>query len=200
MADLYSSFEEMVRHEVEGEDFLIERCFRSPEVLILAIHGGPIEKHTDLIAREISGADYSLYALVGKRRFGNKDHLHIRSERYSEPRVDEMLETAQAVVSIHGECNTADPYVMLGGRDEALRDGIGASLKRAGFVIQDPKDGVAGVDPDNICNRGAGGRGGVQLEISKSLRDDLADDPALLHKFVASVRHELAKRGSGRGA
>ena len=179
MADLYQSFAEMARHEVEDTDFVIEKSVRSPEVLVLAIHGGPIEKHTDLVAREIAGEEHSLYALIGKRKSGNKDHLHIRSKLYREPRVDEMLETAQAVISIHGECNTTESYVMLGGRDEALRDRISASLEKAGFMIADAKSGVKGLHPNNICNRGSSGRGGVQLEISKRLRDRLAADPTL---------------------
>ena len=190
----------MARHEVEGTDFVIERCVRSPEVLILAIHGGPIERHTDLVARGIAGEEHSLYVLIGKREFGNKDHLHIRSEVYREPRVEEMLETATAVISIHGESNTTESYLMLGGRDEALRDRIGASLKKAGFKIADAKDGLRGLDPNNICNRGGSGRAGVQFEISKRLRDALAADSGLLQEFVAAVRGDLGPTGGGHGA
>jgi len=45
-------------------------------------------------------------------------------------------------------------------------------LKAVGIAVANRNFKYPGVNPDNICNRGASGRG-AQLEISRGLRDDI---------------------------
>ena len=55
---------------------------------------------------------------------------------------------------------------------------------------------VAATGNKNICNRGLS-RAGVQLEISKKLRDALSKEPDQLKKFVRAIRGVLIVSGTG---
>lgn len=176
----------------EGRDFRIEqRLGMTPGTVVLAIHGGRIERHTDLIARCIAGEEFSYYALIGGMLRENKKHLHIASEKFDECRAVEMVEEAERVISIHGEKDTKEKYVMLGGRDYELKRRIAKALEGENFTtIKNPPNAYAAKSKENICNRGQSGAG-VQLEISKKLRDTLFNESDQLKKFVRAIRGEL---------
>ena len=191
--DLYGCYEALARVERVGTDYRLEVRLGAPSVLVLAIHGGPIEKYTDVIANRVAGTDFSYYALVGMRRKDNKRHLHIKSERFREPVAMQMVARAQLIVSIHGEENLERPHVMLGGRDDQLKTEIQARLKTAGFEVEDPPRRLSGTDPCNICNCGPRGVG-AQLEISMALRESLSENDDRMEDFVLAIREALAER------
>lgn len=175
----------------EGRDFLIKQRFGVTRgTVVLAIHGGRIERQTDHIASRIAGKEFSYYALIGKRLHENKKCLHIASEKFDDPRAVKMVEVAERVISIHGERNTKEKYVMLGGLDCELECCIAKALEEENFTIKNPPIDLAATSKKNICNRGKVGAG-VQLEISKKLRDALSKESNQLYKFVRAIRGEL---------
>jgi phage replication-related protein YjqB (UPF0714/DUF867 family) len=184
--DKYRNFEELRGSEREGADFRIRVLRRTMAVGTLAPHGGKIEPGTSRIAEAIAGDDYSLYCFEGLRRQGNSD-LHIRSVNFTEPRCLDLISNCALVVSVHGIDDT-NSHVEVGGLDSTLRDLINRHLQTAGFSAESVARGNrAGRDPSNICNRGASGRG-VQLEVTRGMRDQLVANAAELRRFADAVR------------
>ena len=181
--DKYSCFADLRKHEDAGA-FKIVAQERDSDVLILAPHGGAIEPGTSQIAREIARDDFCLYLFEGKREHCNYDTLHVTSTRFDEPRCLRMLNRARVVLAVHGCSETGREVVYLGGRNHALRDQVAAALEAADYEA--PTDGhrFPGSDPRNICNLSKGD-GGVQLELSKALRNVM--DVAAFSEVVRST-------------
>ena len=75
------------------------------------------------------------------------------------------------VVAVHGLAGR-HKAVDVGGRDDQLRDLIDTKLRASGFNSKIVTSGShAATSRSNICNKGRRGAG-VQLEITKGLRDD----------------------------
>jgi phage replication-related protein YjqB (UPF0714/DUF867 family) len=71
-------------------------------------------------------------------------------------------------------------------------------LETAAFQTRTPPEGLQGIDPENICNRGRL-KGGVQLELSRKERDFLKTDKEKLEKFAGAVREAIQRfLGSNR--
>jgi phage replication-related protein YjqB (UPF0714/DUF867 family) len=97
------------------------------------------------------------------------------------------------VVAVHGLAGRREA-VDVGGRDHQLRDLIDANLHAAGFDSKIVTSGShAATSKSNICNKGRRGAG-VQLEITKGLRDDFmqgARSPKLAD-FADAVANAIA--------
>ena len=189
MASSYLSFEELASREVEGQDYRIRIELRDPRVLIMAPHGGKIEPMTAEVAESIAGMDYSFYSFDGLKADGNSA-LHIESHFFDEPRALEAVQKADVVITIHGQIDQKEEFVMVGGLNDILRSKIIQELERAGFQNRAPTEGLMGTDPMNICNRGKL-KQGVQLEISRKVRDLLRTDENELQKFAGAVRNAI---------
>jgi phage replication-related protein YjqB (UPF0714/DUF867 family) len=189
----YRSFKELSQQEVEGQDYRIRIELRDPRVLILAPHGGKIEPMTAEISEAIAGMDYSFYSFEGLKAGGNSV-LHVESHLFDEPRALKAAEKADVVISVHGQMNQRDEYVMMGGLDTDLRLEMERQLEAAGFQARPPTEGLMGTDPLNICNRGKSGQG-VQLEISRKVRDLLRNDRDRLRVFAEAVRRAVRMKG-----
>lgn len=120
----------------------------------------------------------------------NKE-LHVTSVNCDDPVARSLVAGSFNTVSVHG-CTWQDANpkrtdgpkpgedlkgVVLGGRNATLREAIGTNLKNAGFQIFSGGDQVNGDEPANICNRTLTGEG-VQLELTRELRDWLYNDPS----------------------
>lgn len=181
--DLYRNFNTLAAHEVENKDFRIRvRDLKSP-VSIVAPHGGRIEPGTCLIAQKIAGTLYNYYCFEGLKDKRNKS-LHITSHRFDEPRALDLITASDVVVTIHA-CKDRTNTVYIGGlyRDLALK--IDKYLTKIKFHVA-KQENYAGIHPDNICNK-AKIKKGVQLEISRSIRDD----PEKTEALSAAVQHCL---------
>ena len=189
----YSSFKELADCEVEGQDYRIRIELRDPRVLILAPHGGRIEPATVEIAEAIAGTNYSFYAFEGLKRDGN-NVLHIESHLFDEPRALKAVEKADVVIAVHGQIDRKDGFIMAGGLDTHLRSEIERQLETSGFLTRLPAEGLMGTDPQNICNRGKL-RQGVQLEISRKVRDLLRNDTDRLRALGEAVRRAIGMKG-----
>lgn len=184
--DSYRSFDQLRRHQAPGSDYRVRIRNVGSQISIIAPHGGRIEPRTSEIAVKIARNDYNCYLFEGIRERDN-GCLHITSHRFDEPGAIEMLAASQVVVAVHA-CTGTDGRVYLGGRDGRLKQLIAAELKAAGINACGDHPRFQGVNPDNICNRGAT-RKGVQLEISRDLRDD----PANVERICHAVRAALGK-------
>jgi phage replication-related protein YjqB (UPF0714/DUF867 family) len=200
MIDRYSNFAELSRNERDGEDFAILVRHRDSRFAIIAPHGGGIEPGTIDIADALAGSEFSFYAFKGIKKTGNRA-LHLTSNRFDEPTGVTVAASAIVVISIHGSRDSGDT-VLIGGRNEALKQRIIEALGAAGFTAEiSAAPGLRGQDPANICNRGTGGEG-VQLEIARGLRekmfDHLGQRPVrqrthLFYDFIDAIRAVLSR-------
>lgn len=189
MADRYHSFEELAAHERLGLDYCIRALDRGSETVVLAPHGGWIEPKTSAIAEAIARQDLSLYVFEALRKAPH-GHFHITSHRFDEPKAIELIGKSRIALAIHGRRNEGNDAVWIGGRAINLRDAVGQSLRTAGFEAE-LNDRLAGIDKANICNRTRSGEG-VQLELSRRLRDELIADSELLRSFSDAVRNSVS--------
>jgi phage replication-related protein YjqB (UPF0714/DUF867 family) len=64
--------------------------------------------------------------------------------------------------------------VFMGGLNAALRGCLLAELAANGFDVREhPDPSLQGLEPKNLCNRGGKSRSGVQLELSRNLRETM---------------------------
>jgi phage replication-related protein YjqB (UPF0714/DUF867 family) len=184
----YMSFKELVHREVEDQDYRIRIELRDPRVLIMAPHGGKIEPTTAEIAAAIAEDNYSFYCFEGLKT--DSRPLHIESHLFNEPRALQVVRKADVVITIHGQIDQKEEFVMVGGLNDNLRSEITRELEGAGFQTRVPTDGLMGTDSQNICNRGKLRRG-VQLEVSRKVRDLLKTNLELLQVFAEAVRKAI---------
>lgn len=196
MTSPYRRFEELSQQEVEGRDYQIRVRLRDERVLIMAPHGGKIEPTTCMIAEAIAGENYSYYSFDGLKSQGNSV-LHIESHLFDEPRAVQAVKNADVVITVHGQLNHQEGFIMVGGLHVDLRSDIRRRLEAAGFQTRTPPEGLQGIDPENICNRGRL-KGGVQLEISRKERDLLRTDQDRLMRFASAVREAIQRFAKGR--
>ena len=193
--DRYASFPMLQEHEVEGVDYRIRIEDRLSPVAIIAPHAGFIEPTTSEVALEIASDIFSAYCFEGLGADRAHHELHITSENFDEPKVRSLLATSSIVVAIHGRMDGDDPEASwVGGLDESLRDLIVQALGEGGFraVARVKGEPLAGTAAGNICNRGKR-NAGVQLEIPRAVRDDLAADRERLSLYAASVRQAISR-------
>jgi phage replication-related protein YjqB (UPF0714/DUF867 family) len=181
LVDRYANFEALAAHAIEHVDYVIEERDRGSKVAVVGIHGGRIEPVTVEFVRAIAGEDLSYYLFISQR-----EELHLTSSHFDEPRCRELLGKTQTVISVHGKSGK-DEFVMVGGLDTALVADVARALRTLGISVIPPVDTVAGRNVENICNQGRS-RKGVQLELSRGLRDALMLDPARLVRTAEALR------------
>jgi len=195
VAPPYASFTELAQHEEQGFDFLIRQRPGTSDILVMAPHGGGIEPGTGDIADALAGGEHALYCFKGLKKSGNRG-LHLTSIRFNEPLALQMLGRARQVLTVHG-CRDTAPAVWVGGRDLPGGESIIAALKGIDIPADRCSDpALRGLQPDNVCNRGSS-RAGLQLEISRGLREMLFADllrrplrrrTPLFYRLVAAIR------------
>ena len=167
--DNYINFEALKNFEKINTDYKISISDLGSPTTIIAPHGGKIEPKTSDIAAAIARDQFNYYCFEGLKAANNRS-LHITSHNFDEPQALELVARSQTVVAVHA-CTDETAVVYPGGRHETLAGAIVKELKAAGIAVANQNTKYQGVNPYNICNRGASGRG-VQLEISRGLRDD----------------------------
>jgi len=186
-ADVYKSFSELKNHEKVGVDYQILQHLTDSQTIVLAIHGGSIEKETDRIAYAVAKKGvYDFYGFIGL----NSSPLHVTSTRFNDPTALRMVAKSNKTLSIHGYRNTSESLTLVGGQDKALAAKVKSELKAAGFNISTAKGELGGYSDYNICNKNSTGKG-VQLELSTKLRRQLADDENKFQKYVNALVNAL---------
>jgi len=168
--DTYSCFAELKNHEEQNKDYKISISDVGSRITIIAPHGGKIEPGTSDIAKQIAAERFNYYCFEGIKTEKN-GRLHITSHNFDEPMAVHIISKSQIVVAIHA-CTGNERFVFLGGRDELLKEVIANELESGGIIVLKGHGKFKGLNPNNICNRGANKKG-VQLEITRGLRDDL---------------------------
>lgn len=190
MADRFANFEELRQVKAECRDYHIRLRLTHSLVLVMAPHGGKIERGTSELADLIAGDDFSFYSFEGIQCRNNYTDLHITSTNFDEPKAVEAVSRGDIVLSIHGQRDETRSFVIIGGLDLDLCARSRASLEEAGFPVEVEGPGLEARSERNICNRGRSG-GGIQLEISRALRDELLDEEGFRHSFINAVRKVL---------
>ncbi len=189
MGSFYRSFAALANHELENRDYRVTLVLRKGPVLVMAPHGGKIEPGTSEIAQAIAGEEYSLYRFEGMKENANPI-LHIESHLFDEPRALQAIQTADFVITIHGQIDQKQAFVMVGGLHRILALKIEEELQESGFSTRPPTEGLGGTDRMNLCNRGNLGLG-VQLEISRKIRDAVRRDGDRLLAFASAIRRGI---------
>ena len=195
----FESFGELAKHEREGVNFRRTIRLRNSPVAIIAPHAGTIEPSTGEIASSIARSDFSLYIFEGIKASNDARTLHLTSSRFDDPECLKLVGASKIVVAVHG-LQGKESRVDIGGLDAELRERVARRLNAAGFSALSVIGGDhAGTSPVNICNRGSSRRG-VQLEITRQLRDLLVHDAASCSEFETAVRTAIAERlGASQG-
>jgi len=165
----YNSFAALARHERQGTDYRILVGDVGSDISIIAPHGGKIEPKTSDIARMIAGRKYNYYCFEGIKADNNQS-LHITSHRFDEPKAMSLVGGSRIVVAVHA-CTDRRGRVYLGGLDTGLKKAMARKLAARGINVSLDHPRLQGANRENICNRGRRQKG-VQLEISRGLRDD----------------------------
>lgn len=117
---------------------------------------------------------------------GSERTQHITSIHFDEEQCNKLLSHAKNIISIHGK-KGAESFVMLGGLDSDLISSAEKAFVLAGFAVRPPESNVTGTEPHNVCNRGTSGKG-LQIEMSRGLRDSLVQDPERMETFSKAIR------------
>jgi phage replication-related protein YjqB (UPF0714/DUF867 family) len=139
----------------------------------LAIHGGGLEKTTDLIAeRAAEEAGASVYLLRHPDRYPH----HLPSALFDpseSPRLAEFLDHVDVAVSLHGYGRIGrSTQLLAGGRNRELATHLARHIELPGYQVVTDLDAMPrelrGLHPNNPVNRVRGG--GTQLELSVRVR------------------------------
>ena len=154
--------------------------------IVMAIHGGGIEKGTSEIALATAGYHpatlipaidghplHDFWLFEGLLPSGN-GKLHVTASHYDDPIARELVRNARRCISLHGCTDTqANGKIQIGGRDHELRDIVLEELTTARIPAEIATDPMLNGDlPDNIANR-TKIRGCAQLEMGTSYRASL---------------------------
>ena len=155
---------------------VVEEFYLRSTTGVCALHGGGLERATEVVAREVANRiDGSLYAVVqpdGCRR-------HLPSTRFVpgvSSSLDAFLGRVDTVLSIHGY-GRHDYFwaVLVGGADRTAAHHVAGHLRgvlpeeyRVVDDVEAMPRSLRGLHPDNPVNRVDGG--GVQVELPPSIR------------------------------
>lgn len=139
----------------------------------LAIHGGGLERMTDVIAeRAAQASDASFYAL----RHPDRYPYHLPSARFDPAEsaaLAEFLEHVDVTVSLHGYGRMGrSTQLLAGGGNRVLALHVAGHIRLPGYEVITDLDAIPaelrGLNPDNPVNRVRGG--GTQLELPVRVR------------------------------
>lgn len=182
MAEKYKNFRELSTESMGNANYKIELQDRGTDFVIVGIHGWQIEPGTENVVRAIAGSDISSYLFLG-----SDSTQHITSHNFDESSCIDLLSRSKKTISIHGK-KGSDEFVILGGLDTELISKAEQALQESGFKVIPTTDTVAGIEPSNICNKGSSGKG-LQIEMSRELRDSLVQDQSRMMTFAQIIRN-----------
>lgn len=139
----------------------------------LAIHGGGLERATDVIAeRAAATADASVYVLRHPDRYPH----HLPSKAFdpaASPRLAEFLDHVDVAVSLHGYGRLGrGTQLLAGGRNRGLAAHVAHHVRLPGYQVVTDLEAIPaelrGLHPDNPVNRVRDG--GAQLELPVRIR------------------------------
>jgi phage replication-related protein YjqB (UPF0714/DUF867 family) len=147
--------------------------------LLVAPHGGCIEPMTSKIVCAVASVSNRAYYLFeGQLPKNNWNALHIDSRTFDEPEFEKLVAKTDLVVSFHGKKRDQSRTIYVGGLHQqgrglmiqALNKALGRfKLSAVDATVGNSNKSIAGLEPDNLTNRGQFG-GGIQLEFTRAAR------------------------------
>lgn len=194
--DVYRNFRQMTLGHDTPKEYTIIVKDRLSSVTVIAPHGGEIERGTEDIARALAGTDWNLYAFIAQFPKGHRP-LHVTAANFDDPIAVSLSSNAVLGVSVH---RRKDPgaVICIGGSNTELREALARELTSSGFECEEPCLRLQGKSPDNIVNLPKAG--GVQMELSLQIGDELASGGEKLSAFTKAVRSAVARILSGASA
>ena len=183
---------------LEGRDYIVTVSNTGSPVTVLSIHGGGIEASTSNISAALANLfGYNRYDFKAQgttqclKGSSNTDVLHITATHFDDPRAVSLVGSSSKAVTIHGYADSrgyARGVICVGGGDASARSTfiteVNSNASSWSLYVLAPIDApsagtgacgdLAGTASANIVNRTSSG-GGLQLEMSKGLRTDLAN-------------------------
>lgn len=194
----YRSFAELYASE-DPAGYTIKTNKAGSDTTILALHGGGIERGTSELVEALNGSgQYNTYSFEGLKAADNGS-LFLRAIDFDEPTAIRLVNNSAYTLSIIGAAGD-DEITYIGGQNKLLAELIKLHLIAQGYRVESLRvpDRIAGVMDSNIVNQnklfnGKYQIGGVQMAVSKGLRDKLVTDPAILSDYSGSVKDALSK-------
>ncbi|GMH45976.1 hypothetical protein BSKO_13940 [Bryopsis sp. KO-2023] len=188
LRDKYPNYAALSTHEIKwtpkhpvGDYRILVDDMPESKCLVMAIHGGGIEPYTSNLAGAYVGT-CKVYRFEGMKRRGNKD-LHITSNHFDEPTALDMVQTATTCVSLHGMSGPDKNVICLGGRNQHLKERFMDAAREYPLLPFEVHQcdypmcaSFCGSSKRNIVNK-CSSEGGLQLEISRRLRDEMKASP-----------------------
>lgn len=159
--------------ELLADPNIVQTCTLASRFGFMAIHGGGLEKMTDVIAEQAARAcGASIYTV--HHPDGYPHHLSSRLYRPAEStRLTAFLDHVDTVVSLHGYGRIGrSTHLLAGGGNRNLADHLARHLDVPGHQLVTDLDAIPrelrGLHPDNPVNLPRAG--GVQLELPPRVR------------------------------
>lgn len=194
----YSSFDELYASE-EAADYTIKATDMGKDMTILALHGGGIERGTSELVEALKGyGKYNTYLFEGLKAADNRS-LFLKAIDFDEPKATSLVQNSDYTVSVIGAAGDGE-VTYIGGQNKLLAELIRLHLITKGYNVKTLRipDRIAGVMNSNIVNKNKlfNDRfklGGVQIAISKGLRDKFITDSSTLNDYSGSINAALSK-------
>ncbi|MEL7565154.1 MAG: poly-gamma-glutamate hydrolase family protein [Dehalobacterium sp.] len=194
----YNGFAELAAAE-DPSDYQITTNDKGKDTTILAIHGGGIERGTSELVEALKGyGKYNTYLFEGLKPTDNGS-LFIKAINFDEPTAVDLVQDSEYTVSIIGAAGD-DEVTYIGGQNKILAELIKLHLISKGYNVQTLSipDRIAGIMNSNIVNKnelfnGSIQLGGVQIALSKGLRDTLISHPSVLDDYSGAINNALSK-------
>lgn len=184
MADLYPSMTALYATEPKANWSRTIRNINST-VLVAAPHGGGIEVRTTDVANGIASDVYKYFSFNGLLKSQGYQELHVTSTNYDCPYFKALNDKVDYTYTIHG-CSGTTPIAYVGGLDTEAGVNLMNHLRKAGFKTGLPPAKYAGTSTRNICNKNRR-RKGVQVELTRSLRDSLVSNGKYTSTYYALI-------------
>ncbi len=194
----YSSFAELAAAE-DPSGYTIKTNDVGSDTTILGIHGGGIEKGTSELVEALSGyGKYNTYLFEGLKSADNGS-LFIKAVNFDEPTAVSLVDKSDYTISVIGAAGD-DEVTYIGGQNRMLAELIRLHLTAKGYNVQTLSipDRIAGVMNNNIVNKNKLFNdnyqlGGVQIAISKGLRERLTADSDILNDYSGTISQALSE-------
>lgn len=178
-------------HKREGSDFEIKTRKGSEASLVMAIHGGTIEKGTTELADLVAGDKFSFYSFTGL----TDDYLglHLTSTSFDEPRLAELTLIAKKCLSLHGLKDDVADFCVGGGNSKKRKAYVQLLAQkfpkwRSCELCCPPSSGISKKNVVNRCHNP-----GVQIEMGQKVRLELKQNPLFLQELSSVLQDELAQ-------
>jgi phage replication-related protein YjqB (UPF0714/DUF867 family) len=194
----YGSFTELAAAE-DVSNYTIKTNDIGSDTTILGIHGGGIEKGTSELVEALDGyGRYNTYSFEGLKPTDNGS-LFIKAINFDEPSAVRLVRNSDYTVSVIGAQGDGE-VTYVGGQNKMLAELIKLHLTAKGYNVEtlNIPDRIAGVMNSNIGNKNKLFNdnyqiGGVQVAVTKGLREKLATDSGTLNDYSGTINQALSE-------